>query len=806
MLELKNVSKIYQTKEEKVFALDHINLSFKDNGLVFILGQSGSGKTTMLNVLGGIDSMTEGEVLYDGNSLSSLSLEEYRRDIISFVFQEYNLLPKLNVYENLALVISSKEKEEKDKLVKDILSKIGLEGYENRRVNELSGGQKQRIAIGRALAKNSKILLCDEPTGNLDSNTSKDIIELLKVISKEKLVIIVSHNEELANSFADRIVHIKDGKVDNDEEIHDLADNLNQEIKKNTMSFKTILNYGLNNLSSHKFKTVISAILLVLSFISIGCMAICLTYSSESINYKLSKDDKFEYVVANSGSQDFPSTQYYGQELNDINSIIDSKVKCDGYDINGIIYYMIEGNEEIFHSFDFYFKEPLKDNACYITDYYLYFVLGKDPDYKIDNYSDLLDLKNTEVYYKDIFQYTIAGIIKTDYLDYYNSDLSQKTIEEFPIGLRDSGTLSDRVRYEYKVLYGNKPTFNSLDLGQNSLYYSNSDLYTTVSCDMKDETKELNYIRIQFNESASNYEFFTNDGYFASIFEESATTKKVTLADDEIVLGQKYYEYLFGEEIDWPSLAREYTAAIMNSNPLVNAIPHLGETISFTIKDNHRIIEIKNVKIVGVEAEIGFSSDYFYVNRNMQGLENSNICKKIVSKVDWQNIGNKYNTVVSLRKDNMLLSGARFDVAYDYEPFITYMLYFFIGLAVIFALITITSIINLVIHRINDNKKEIGILYASGCRRKEIILMYMIPIIFIALITLSIAVLVVIAVCIVTNNLLIKEGIGYITLFAMNWQTILLLAFTFLFTISMGVIPLYNYLRKSPMDIIRKTY
>ncbi len=754
---------------------------------------------------GGIDSMTEGEVFYDGNSLSSLSLEEYRRDIISFVFQEYNLLPKLNVYENLALVISSKEKEEKDKLVKDILSKIGLEGYENRRVNELSGGQKQRIAIGRALAKNSKILLCDEPTGNLDSNTSKDIIELLKVISKEKLVIVVSHNEELANSFADRIVHIKDGKVDNDEEIHDLTDNSNQEIKKNIMSFKTILNYGLNNLSSHKFKTVISAILLVLSFISIGCMAICLTYSSEYINYKLSKDDKFEYVVSNSGSQDFPATQYYGYELNDINSIIDSKVKCDGYDINGFIYYVIEGNEDIFHSFDFYFKEPLKDNACYITDYYLYFVLGKDHDYKINNYSDLLDLKNTEVYYKDIFQYTIAGIIKTDYLNYYNSDLSQKTIEEFPIGLRDSRTLLDRVHYEYKVIYGNKTTFNSLELGKNSLYYSNSDL-TTISCDMKDETKKLNYISINFNESASNYKFFTNEGYFASIFEESDTTKKVTLANDEIVLGPEFYEMLFNVKIDWLDLYREYQTAIYNSNPLVNAIPHLGETISFTIKDNHRIIEIKNVKIVGVEVQFGANNKYFYVNRNMHGLENINICKKIVSKVDWQNIGNKYNTVVSLRKDNMLLSGVRFDVAYDYEPFITYMLYFFIGLAVIFALITITSIINLVIHRINDNKKEIGILYASGCRRKEIILMYMISIIFIALITLSIAVIVIIAVCIVTNNLLMKEGIGYIALFAMNWQTILLLAFTFLFTISMGVIPLYNYLRKSPMDIIRKTY
>ena len=112
---------------------------------------------------------------------------------------------------------------------------------------------------------------------------------------------------------------------------------------------------------------------------------------------------------------------------------------------------------------------------------------------------------------------------------------------------------------------------------------------------------------------------------------------------------QQFYEYLFGEEIDWPFLYREYCNAIYNSNPLVNAIPHLGETISFTIKDNHRIIEIKNVKIVGVEAEFGFSSEYFYANRNMQGLENINVCKKIVSKVDWQNNMNRKprNNIIS---------------------------------------------------------------------------------------------------------------------------------------------------------------
>ena len=146
MLELKNVKKIYHTKEKvDVIALDNINLSLPNNGLIFILGPSGSGKTTLLNLLGGIDQSTEGKILYDGKNLLELSMEDYRRNIVSFVFQEFNLIPNLNVYDNISLVTSKNEKNEKDKLVEDILLRLGLDGYQKRRIQELSGGQKQRI-------------------------------------------------------------------------------------------------------------------------------------------------------------------------------------------------------------------------------------------------------------------------------------------------------------------------------------------------------------------------------------------------------------------------------------------------------------------------------------------------------------------------------------------------------------------------------------------------------------------------------------------------------------------------------------
>lgn len=207
MLKLNDVTKIYQTaSKEKVTALSNVSFSLDKNGLVFIVGQSGSGKTTLLNLIGGLDMPEQGEILVDELVLGrDISLEKYRQNYVGFVFQEYNLLENLSVYDNIAIAVSGCTKKELNEKIVKVLKEIDLSGYENRKMNELSGGQKQRVAIARALAKNTSVLLCDEPTGNLDSHTSKEIFDLLKKISLEKTVIVVSHNEELAKEYADRL-------------------------------------------------------------------------------------------------------------------------------------------------------------------------------------------------------------------------------------------------------------------------------------------------------------------------------------------------------------------------------------------------------------------------------------------------------------------------------------------------------------------------------------------------------------------------------------------------------------------------
>lgn len=185
MLKLNDVTKIYQTaSKEKVTALSNVSLSIDKSGIVFIVGQSGSGKTTLLNLIGGLDMPEQGEILVEEHVLGGdIPLEKYRQNYVGFVFQEYNLLENLSVYENIAIAVSSCTKRELNEKIVKVLKEVDLSGYENRKMNELSGGQKQRVAIARALAKNTSILLCDEPTGNLDSHTSKEIFDLLKKIS-----------------------------------------------------------------------------------------------------------------------------------------------------------------------------------------------------------------------------------------------------------------------------------------------------------------------------------------------------------------------------------------------------------------------------------------------------------------------------------------------------------------------------------------------------------------------------------------------------------------------------------------------
>lgn len=239
MLKLTNVKKIYTTKAGDVAALDGINLVFPDNGLVFVTGASGSGKTTLLNVIGGLDGINEGEININGRSFSSLDAKEsdsYRNTFVGFVFQEYNLLPDYTVRQNIEMANELQGKKTTDEEFENLLDLMGISGHGQRLPSELSGGQKQRVAIARALLKNPQILMADEPTGALDSVNGIQIMEILKNLSKTKLVIIVSHDLELAEKYADRIIRLKDGLVVEDFEINDVEIDGNCHVSENSIS------------------------------------------------------------------------------------------------------------------------------------------------------------------------------------------------------------------------------------------------------------------------------------------------------------------------------------------------------------------------------------------------------------------------------------------------------------------------------------------------------------------------------------------------------------------------------------------
>ncbi len=266
MLEIKNISKSYVTGTFTQKALDNFSLKFRREEFVSILGQSGSGKTTLLNIIGGLDKYDEGDLIINDKSTKSFKEKDwdaYRNNCIGFIFQNYNLITHISILENIEMGmtlsgIGSKEKREK---ALDALKKVGLEEHAHKKPNQLSGGQMQRVAIARALATDPDIILADEPTGALDSKTSQQIMKLIKEISKDKLVIMVTHNRQLAEEYSTRIVELKDGKLISDSNPIKKVEKETEtfSIRKTAMNFFTALKLSFNNIKTKKGRTALTA-------------------------------------------------------------------------------------------------------------------------------------------------------------------------------------------------------------------------------------------------------------------------------------------------------------------------------------------------------------------------------------------------------------------------------------------------------------------------------------------------------------------------------------------------------------------
>ena len=341
MLVLKNINKIYKGKNYNLQALRNINLSFDDIGLVTILGTSGCGKTTLLNLIGGLDTDYDGEIIFkhqNTKEYNSKNWDSYRNENIGFVFQEYNLINSLNVYDNIDISLSMKKISyiERKNLIIEVAEKLNISDILYKTPLELSGGQKQRVAIARAIIKKPNIILADEPTGALDSKTSKEIMDILKKLSKEYLVIMVTHNEKIANEYSNRIIYMSDGCINNDITIkkNEYIKNEYKVIKKK-IPITSLFKISCNNLLKKLVRT-----LLMTFACSIGIVALCLVITVSN-GMGLYIDDVQEqalktYPVTINSTVDNETPKYENKEYeeypdDDIIHIIDDELTHYGH-------------------------------------------------------------------------------------------------------------------------------------------------------------------------------------------------------------------------------------------------------------------------------------------------------------------------------------------------------------------------------------------------------------------------------------------------------------------------------------------
>ena len=305
MLKLKNIKKTYVSGNEEVEALKGIDLEFRESEFVSILGQSGCGKTTLLNIIGGLDRYTTGDLIINGKSTKEFKdrdWDAYRNYSIGFIFQSYNLIGHQTVLSNveLALTISGVSKKERKERAIKALEEVGLKDQIHKKPNQLSGGQMQRVAIARALVNNPDIILADEPTGALDSQTSVQVMEILKKISKDKLIIMVTHNGELAEKYSSRIIKILDGKITDDSnpinENEENVENQAKKYRKTSMKFFTALRLSLNNLLTKKGRTILTSFAGSIGIIGIALILAISTGVQDYID-KIEEDTLSSYPI-----------------------------------------------------------------------------------------------------------------------------------------------------------------------------------------------------------------------------------------------------------------------------------------------------------------------------------------------------------------------------------------------------------------------------------------------------------------------------------------------------------------------------
>lgn len=723
MIVLKNVNKTYSTKEKgKVRALLDINISFPEKGLCLILGKSGSGKTTLLNILGGLDNKYSGDFYICNKKIKEVKeYDKFRKDYVSFVFQDFNLIDDLTVEDNLLLGYRFSS-DKYYKKVSDVLNIVGLKGYEKRYPKELSGGEQQRIAVARALIKDSKILLADEPTGNLDKENSEEIYNLLKEISKEKLVILVSHNIDLGLKYADYIVELKKGEIVSNNIVDNNLENVvYRESKSKVISNKMALNLCLHELTYKKIKIFLTIFLMVLCFSMLAFTVSIFQYNHCDPHYHLIKSQDYEYFKISNVDYNI---QQELENKNIENIVINNgALSCLNFMSKN------EAEENGFRFYDSSDTLELSTEVYYISDSYLKQLFYLNSNALIDGESVKLNFEDFQLddvigEKIEIFGYEkkCGGIYYSPYNatnDMYIQNDEFDMLEHY-----ENNMFSSYI--QHSSLFVGKSKNDDIDIQIST--FSN-----TVSLGDQLDTSNLNNAvlldfegNIEVCKNPSNIDLIQNDEIYISL----ATYNK---------LFNTYYskKYLIDVDIDINQLGEPIVNYSCNYVPdKLNSII----TINVSNTNNIQIGSLKNMKIKGI---IFTENQLLYnVNSDSQfvglSLDNTFEFNKMTKRFDlWV----KTSTIENL---SIFLYDLYQNYDIDFEtPISEYILDFEntlsqLKLAMILTCVTLILIVIvmeslLLSGQVLNRKKEIGIFKALGARNIDIIKIYLYEIILISI-------------------------------------------------------------------------
>lgn len=846
MLELKKISKVYKLENFKQKALDNISINFRNCEFVSILGPSGSGKTTLLNIIGGLDNYTSGDLIINGISTKKYNdrdWDTYRNHKIGFVFQSYNLITHQTILSNveLALTLSGVKSKERKKRAKDALKKVGLIEHINKKPNQLSGGQMQRVAIARALVNNPDILLADEPTGALDSKTSVQIMNLLKEVAKDRLVIMVTHNSDLAEKYSTRIIDLKDGEIKGDTNPYNKSDENNETTKdkKTNMNFLTALSLSLNNLMTKKGRTILTAFAESIGIIGI---ALILSLSSGVQNYinRVQEETLTSYpLMIEDNSVDLTSVMteqmdklkkdentkqsnkiYSNNMMTDTLSIMSSKVQSNN--LKSFKEY-IEKNKEINKyttSIDYKYNIELQLYKSDIEDK----IVKVNPN-TILSTMGITDMQASYFMFKDVFSEIIdndelnnqmyeivSGRMPKNYNEVIlvvdkNNRISDYVL--YALGLKDQQELKDmfeKVRKGEKLVTTDTSYEYSELIGLKFKLLLNTDYYEKVNGLWIDKSEDEEFLREKLKDSEEitivgiikpNKDSAVTSSTLGGILYTDSLEKHVLkkVEDSQIVKEQKQNPEIniitgleFSDEefnINDLSFEQQMYLSSLNQEELAEVITKYKESYSLTYE---KVLE----KLGSIDLD-NPSGIYIYA----KDFESKDAIKNIINDYNEQQRKNSkeanvinYNDVVG-----MLMSSVT-----DIVDIISYVLISFVSISLVVSSIMIGIITYI---SVLERTKEIGILRAIGASKKDVSRVFNAETLIIGFTSGVFGILITVLLNIPINIIIKKlTGVSNITQLPLN-GAIILIMISVILTIIAGLIPAKLASKKDPVESLR---